>query len=192
MGYFGLHHFAAALPALTILACGLLIGAYFVVPGLRCASVSWLVGDKAGAGWPLKLGWTAIYAAVAFRVILFSRHLDRLVAANRAAEEAERAAVVAERTRFAREIHDTLAQGFTGIVVQLNAAEQLMIRILIVDDHAVVRDGLAAMLETQPDLEAAGQAGDGREAVERFRELQPDVVLMHLAMPVSRGRRATC
>jgi two-component system NarL family response regulator len=57
------------------------------------------------------------------------------------------------------------------------------IRILIADDHAVVRDGLAAMLEFQPDMTVVGHAKNGREAVERFRELKPDVALMDLAMP---------
>jgi two-component system NarL family response regulator len=64
------------------------------------------------------------------------------------------------------------------------------IRILIVDDHAVVRDGLAAVLEFQPDLTVAGTAGNGNEAVERFRELRPDVTLMDLAMPECDGVQA--
>jgi DNA-binding NarL/FixJ family response regulator len=57
------------------------------------------------------------------------------------------------------------------------------IRILIADDHAVVRDGLAATLEFQPDMTVVGHARNGREAVERFRDLKPDVALMDLAMP---------
>jgi DNA-binding NarL/FixJ family response regulator len=57
------------------------------------------------------------------------------------------------------------------------------IRILIADDHSVVRDGLAAMLSFQPDMTVVGHAGNGREAVERFRQLKPDAVLMDLAMP---------
>ena len=55
---------------------------------------------------------------------LYSSHLQRLFEVSRAAEEQQRNAIVAERTRFARDIHDTLAQGFTGIMMQLNAAEQ--------------------------------------------------------------------
>ena len=57
------------------------------------------------------------------------------------------------------------------------------IRILIADDHAVVRDGLAAMLSFQPDMKVAAHAKNGREAVEQFRAVKPDIALMDLAMP---------
>jgi DNA-binding NarL/FixJ family response regulator len=57
------------------------------------------------------------------------------------------------------------------------------IRLLIADDHPVVRDGLRAMLSTQPDMELVGEAATGTEAVERARALGPDVVLMDLQMP---------
>jgi two-component system, NarL family, response regulator YdfI len=58
-----------------------------------------------------------------------------------------------------------------------------MIRILIADDHLVVREGLRTMLEIQPDLEVAGEATNGHEAVRLAGELQPDVILMDLRMP---------
>src|SRR6185436_18555032 len=59
----------------------------------------------------------------------------------------------------------------------------LPIRILLADDHPVVRDGLAAMLSTQPDFAVAGEAGTGAEAVDLAARLRPDVVLMDLEMP---------
>lgn len=57
------------------------------------------------------------------------------------------------------------------------------IRVLICDDHAVVRQGLRTFLETQPDIEVVGEAEDGAQAVQRVRDLVPDVVLMDLVMP---------
>ena len=58
-----------------------------------------------------------------------------------------------------------------------------IIRILLADDHPVVRDGLAAMLATQPDFEVVGEAGNGAEAVAEAARLRPDIVLMDLEMP---------
>jgi two-component system, NarL family, response regulator LiaR len=57
------------------------------------------------------------------------------------------------------------------------------IRILLVDDHAVVREGLRAFLELQDDFEVVGEAGDGKEGVREAERLRPDVVLMDLVMP---------
>lgn len=56
------------------------------------------------------------------------------------------------------------------------------IRVLIVDDHPMVRDGVATLLERQPDMEAAGEAADGAEAVAKFQALAPDVTLMDVQM----------
>ena len=61
------------------------------------------------------------------------------------------------------------------------------IRLLIVDDHPVVRDGLRGMLERQADFEIAGEAGNGRQAVRLVNELLPDIVLMDLRMPEMDG-----
>jgi DNA-binding NarL/FixJ family response regulator len=57
------------------------------------------------------------------------------------------------------------------------------IRILVADDHPVVRDGLAAILNTQPDFEVIGEAGTGLEVVEQAAALQPDLILLDLEMP---------
>ena len=65
-----------------------------------------------------------------------------------------------------------------------------MIRILLADDHPVVRDGLAAMLATQPDFEVVGEAGNGAEALAEAARLRPDVVLMDLEMPALDGIEA--
>jgi DNA-binding NarL/FixJ family response regulator len=66
-----------------------------------------------------------------------------------------------------------------------------MIRVLIVDDHAVVRRGLAQLLETTDDLRLAGEAGDGETALGLAAELKPDVILMDLSMPEVDGIAAT-
>jgi DNA-binding NarL/FixJ family response regulator len=65
------------------------------------------------------------------------------------------------------------------------------IRVLCVDDHPVVRDGLRAILETQPDISVVDEAGDGQAAVAKYREHQPDVVVMDLRMPGLGGVEAT-
>jgi len=57
------------------------------------------------------------------------------------------------------------------------------IRILIADDHAVVREGLRALIDVEPEMELAGEAADGIEAVHKARSLQPDVILLDLVMP---------
>lgn len=66
-----------------------------------------------------------------------------------------------------------------------------MIRVLVVDDHAMVRAGLVALLEASGEVEVVGQAGNGEEAVVVGRACQPDVVLMDLSMPVMGGGEAT-
>src|SRR5581483_2153635 len=58
-----------------------------------------------------------------------------------------------------------------------------VIRVLLVDDEALVREGLRLILETQSDIEIVGEAGDGNDALRQARELAPDVVLMDVRMP---------
>lgn len=64
------------------------------------------------------------------------------------------------------------------------------VRILIVDDHAVVRQGLITFLELQDEIEVVGEASNGKEALQKVQELEPDVVLMDLVMPVMDGLTA--
>jgi DNA-binding NarL/FixJ family response regulator len=65
------------------------------------------------------------------------------------------------------------------------------IRILIVDDHAIVRAGIRALLQLYPDFEVVGEAADGHEAILQTRRLQPDIVLMDIGMPGMDGLAAT-
>ncbi|WP_414755267.1 response regulator [Anabaena sp. CCY 9910] len=70
-------------------------------------------------------------------------------------------------------------------------SQSATIRVLLVDDHAIVRQGLAAMIENEPDMIVVGQAGDGQEAIACYRQLQPDITLMDLRMPHMSGVNAT-
>lgn len=65
------------------------------------------------------------------------------------------------------------------------------IRILVVDDHFIVRMGLVALINTEPNLKVVGEADNGEQAVQRFESLRPDVVLMDLRMPGKSGHEAT-
>jgi DNA-binding NarL/FixJ family response regulator len=64
-------------------------------------------------------------------------------------------------------------------------------RILLVDDHELFREGLARLIQAQPDLAVAGQAGDGLEALTLARDLQPDLIIMDINMPICDGLEAT-
>src|SRR3954470_2370118 len=61
--------------------------------------------------------------------------------------------------------------------------EHTKIRVFSVDDHPLIRDGIAALINSQPDMVLVAQAATGREAVQRYREHQPDVTLMDLRLP---------
>lgn len=64
------------------------------------------------------------------------------------------------------------------------------IRLLVVDDHPLLREGIAAVLDAHPDIELVGEAADGEQAVARFAQLRPDVTLMDLQMPGLNGTEA--
>ena len=65
------------------------------------------------------------------------------------------------------------------------------IRVLVVDDHTIVRDGICALLSLVGDIEVVGEAANGSEALKTVKELAPDVVLMDIAMPIMNGLEAT-
>ena len=65
------------------------------------------------------------------------------------------------------------------------------IRVLVVDDHAIVRDGIGSLLATEPNIEVVGEADNGRDAIYKARKTRPDVILMDLMMPEMDGIEAT-
>lgn len=68
----------------------------------------------------------------------------------------------------------------------------MKIRILLADDHMIVRQGLKLVLDTDSEMEVVGQAENGREAVQMVRQLRPDVILLDIMMPEINGMEATC
>ncbi len=72
----------------------------------------------------------------------------------------------------------------------VTSEQSFPIKILLVDDHAVVRDGIRARLERSADFQVVGEAVNGREAIQKVEELEPDVVLMDISMPVMNGMDA--
>ena len=120
----------SAAPALllpTIIISGLVTGRYFLATwwAVCVAILVWVSAASSDLDWRAISFWSFGYAATAYLIWLFASHLERLLEAATRSGEERREAVVGERMRLAREIHDTLAQGFTGIVVQINAAEQV-------------------------------------------------------------------
>ena len=80
-----------------------------------------------------------------------------------------------------------------GVLIEVRVPLRRMkrIRILLADDHAVVRQGFKMILAAQTDMEIVGEAANGREAVELAEQLQPDIVVMDVAMPELNGIEAT-
>jgi DNA-binding NarL/FixJ family response regulator len=73
----------------------------------------------------------------------------------------------------------------------MHVTENPTIRVLLAEDHAVVRAGLAALVRSEPDLKVICEVGNGRDAVEAYKRHRPDVVLMDLRMPLLNGVEAT-
>lgn len=73
----------------------------------------------------------------------------------------------------------------------MSASQTKRIRLMLVDDHAIVREGIRSFLVAQPHLEIVGEASDGREALAKARELAPDIVLMDITMPHQNGLETT-
>src|SRR4030095_2907995 len=65
------------------------------------------------------------------------------------------------------------------------------LRVLLADDHAILREGLKALINAHPDMEVVGEAADGKVAYDRTKELRPDVVVMDVSMPNVNGVQAT-
>jgi PAS domain S-box-containing protein len=86
---------------------------------------------------------------------------------------------------------ESMATRSTGYDKHAEHARDHRLRVLLVDDHKVMREGLAALLNEQQDMDVVGQAGNGREAVDMAYKLEPDVVVMDAAMPVMPGDEAT-
>jgi two-component system response regulator NreC len=74
---------------------------------------------------------------------------------------------------------------------ELTSSPSHKIKVLVVDDHAVLRDGIRALLTSQDDIEIVGEAAEGKEAIEKAVELAPDIVVMDIAMPLMDGLEAT-
>jgi DNA-binding NarL/FixJ family response regulator len=73
----------------------------------------------------------------------------------------------------------------------VTASKEHLIRVLLVDDHTILREGIRSLLADEPEIVVVGEAADGEEAVARVAELEPDVVLMDMVMPKMNGLEAT-
>lgn len=87
--------------------------------------------------------------------------------------------------------HDVGNSAATAVGLSQNSDRSGRIRVLLADDHQILREGLASLLADEPDMEVVGEAGDGQEAIELARSTAPDVILMDVTMPGVDGIQAT-
>jgi signal transduction histidine kinase len=167
--------FGAAV-VLTIVLAGLFISRQYVMAWTLAVCVVQISQmEYLNWNWNQYAAWCVVYLTAGWLVTVFAKNLESLFEANRVAEERQRGAIVAERTRFARDIHDTLAQGFTGIMMQLNAAEQRLestpeeARIYIAKARLVATESLEEARRSVSALRA-GALGNGTllDAVEQI------------------------
>jgi CheY-like chemotaxis protein len=95
-----------------------------------------------------------------------------------------------EATAPSTDRHAKMSVAISSAVSEATSAEK-KVRIVLVDDHAVMRQGLAGLLRAEPDMEIVGEASDGESAVHLIREVKPDVVLMDISLPGMNGIQAT-
>ncbi len=89
------------------------------------------------------------------------------------------------------ETSDVSDAGGGGNNQEIEVKKKFAVRVIIADDHALIRQGLASLLQTQPDIRVVAEAANGKLAVELALKLRPDVVLMDVSMPVMNGVEAT-
>src|SRR5262249_49386831 len=87
--------------------------------------------------------------------------------------------------------HDTVRAHSDRRPERREAGAMKKLRLVLADDHAVIREGLRLLLSAQPDMEVSGEAGDGDEVCQKARELLPDVIVMDISMPGCNGAQAT-
>ena len=159
----------------------------------------WLTISDQGQGFdPRSLGKTGGFGLLSIRerIELLGGRMKIRSAPGRgstfliAVPDGQQAEDTRRRTEGARPT--TVGTGSRACPISVaSAARGLPLRVLLVDDHKVMREGLASLLKGQSDLEVVGQAGNGREAVDLAYQLGPDVVVMDAAMPLMAGDEAT-
>jgi len=145
---YGPNHPANAAFMISIVLAGLTVGGLFLSLWYAITVASFLFSMVEGAKvplsqWPSLLVWVLAFGIVALLTSRFTSEIDRLFVESNEAKKREQTQLVAERTRISRDIHDTLAQGFTGILMQLNAAESQIGKGDVAREHLDKARGLA-------------------------------------------------